>query len=64
MIVFNTRTGFGFDIEANNTICHVVGDEDGRFMAAFDGLIIKVPFLSIYIGTFGEFDEEVLKEPD
>ena len=64
MIVFNLRTGFGFDIEANNKICHVVGDEDGRFMAAFDGLIIKVPFLSIYIGTFGEFDEEVLNEPD
>ena len=64
MIAFDIRTGFGFDIEANDTICHVVGDADGRFMASFNGLIIKVPFLSIYIGTFEEFDEEVLKQTD
>jgi hypothetical protein len=60
----NSRVGFGFDIEHNEDICHVVGDDDGRFVAAFMGLIIKVPFLSIYIGEFTELDPEVLEIED
>jgi hypothetical protein len=60
----NSRLGFGFDIEHNEDICHVVGDDDGRFVAAFMGLIIKVPFLSIYIGEFTELDPEVLEIED
>ncbi len=60
----NSRLGIGFDIEHNENICHVVGDDDGRFVAAFMGLIIKVPFLSIYIGEFTELDPEVLEIED
>jgi hypothetical protein len=60
----NSRLGFGFDIEHNEDICHVVGDDDGRFVATFQGLIIKVPFLSIYIGEFEELDPEVLEIKD
>tara|TARA_R110000782_G_scaffold61862_3_gene127311 strand:- start:118 stop:315 length:198 start_codon:yes stop_codon:yes gene_type:complete len=60
----NSRLGIGFDIEHNEDICHVVGDDDGRFVAAFMGLIIKVPFLSIYIGEFTELDPEVLEIED
>ena len=60
----NSRLGFGFDIEHNEDICHVVGDDDGRFVAAFMGLIIKVPFLSIYIGEFAKLDTEVLEIED
>jgi hypothetical protein len=42
----------------------VVGDEEGRFVAAYEGLIIKVPFFYIYIGEFSELDQEVLKIED
>ena len=60
MIVINTRFGIGFDIEHNENICHVVEDSEGRFVAGFQGLIVKVPFLSLYWGEFEELDEEVL----
>ena len=64
MITINMRLGIGFDIEHNDTICHVVGDEEGRFIAAYEGLIIKVPFFSVYIGEFSELDDEVLQLED
>tara|TARA_R110000850_G_scaffold234739_2_gene359679 strand:- start:94 stop:288 length:195 start_codon:yes stop_codon:yes gene_type:complete len=64
MIIMNMRLGIGFDIEHNDTICHVVGDDEGRFIAAYEGLIIKLPFFSIYIGEFSELDEEVLEIED
>ena len=60
----NTRLGIGFDIEHNDNICHVVGDEEGRFIAAYEGLLIKIPFFSIYIGEFSELDDEVLEIQD
>jgi len=60
----NSRLGIGFDIEHNDTVCHVVGDDEGRFIAAYEGLIIKLPFLSIYIGEFAELDPEVLEIED
>ena len=63
-IHINTRLGMGFDIEHNEDICHVVGDEEGRFVAAYEGLIIKLPFFSIYIGEFSELDPEVLEIED
>jgi hypothetical protein len=50
MIAINNRLGIGFDIEHNEDVCHVVGDDEGRFVAAFEGLIIKIPFFSVYIG--------------
>jgi hypothetical protein len=54
----------GFDIEHNDNICHVVGDDEGRFVAAYEGLIIRIPFFSIYIGEFSELDPEVLELED
>jgi len=63
-IHINTRLGMGFDIEHNEDICHVVGDDEGRFVAAYEGLIIKLPFFSIYIGEFSELDPEVLEIED
>lgn len=58
MITFNPRLGFGFDIEHTEDIIHLVGgeEEDDRIPAAFIGLIIKIPFLSCYIGDFYELD--------
>lgn len=59
MITFNTRLGIGFDIEHNEDIIHMVGktsDEEDATPAAFVGLIIKIPFLSCYIGDFYELE--------
>ena len=58
------RLGFGFDIEHNDNICHVVGDEEGRFVVAFEGLIIKISFFTFYLGEFSELDPEVLEQED
>jgi len=63
-IHINYRLGMGFDIEHNDNICHVVGDDEGRFIAAYEGLIIRIPFFSIYIGEFNELDFEVLEIED
>jgi len=64
MIAINNRLGIGFDIEHNEDVCHVVGDDEGRFVASFEGLIIKIPFFSVYIGEFSELDPEVLELED
>ena len=64
MIAINNRLGIGFDIEHNEDVCHVLGDDEGRFVAAFEGLIIKIPFFSVYIGEFSELDPEVLEIED
>lgn len=57
MIIVNTRFGLGFDIEHNENILHFIGDdEDGAELGAFHGLIVKVPFFSIYIGDFYEVE--------
>jgi len=57
MITFSTRFGLGFDIEHNENIIHFVGDdEENAELAAFNGLIIKIPFLSCYIGDFYELE--------
>ena len=64
MIAINNRLGIGFDIEHNEDVCHVVGDDEGRFVAAFEGLIIKIPFFSVYIGEFSELEPEVLEIED
>lgn len=58
MITINTRFGLGLDIEHNENIIHLVGEsEEDAEPAAFAGLIIKVPFLSIYIGDFYELEK-------
>ena len=57
MITFNPRLGIGFDIEYNEDICHIVEFADEKEeVLAFMGIIIKLPFVSIYIGDF--FDLE------
>lgn len=57
MITFNPRLGIGFDIEHNEDICHIVEfDNDKEEVVAFMGIIIKIPFVSIYIGDFFELD--------
>jgi len=58
MITINLRTGIGLDIEYNEDICHIVafGDSDKEEVVGFMGIIIKIPFISIYIGDFFELD--------
>lgn len=57
MITTNIRTGIGFDIEYNNDICHIVEfDGEDEEVVAFMGIIIKIPFFSIYIGDFFELE--------
>lgn len=56
MVVIKTRLGIGLDIEHNEDILHIVEHEEGQLLAAFMGLIIKLPFFSIYIGDFAEVE--------
>lgn len=51
-IVFNLRQGIGLDIEYNNDILHTIEHEGKEIVAEYEGIIIKLPFLSIYIGQF------------
>jgi hypothetical protein len=51
MININMRLGIGFDIEHNDNICHVVGDDEGRFVAAYEGLIIVSPSSPSTLGS-------------
>lgn len=55
------RLGIGFDIEHNDTICHVVGDDKEKFIGAYEGLIIKIPFFAFYLGEFSKLDHKVLE---
>lgn len=58
MIVVDLRQGIGFDIEFNDTICHIIDDggpQDKLF--SYSGILIKLPFISIYIGEFDEIGE-------
>lgn len=54
---FRLREGFGFDVEYTQDICHIAYDEDGEFVLAFNGGIIKLPFFQIYFGEFAELEE-------
>jgi len=57
MININTRLGIGFDIEHNENTIHLVEtQEDDNKPVAFMGLIIKIPFFSVYIGDFYEIE--------
>ena len=63
-IVLHFRNGFGFDIEHNEDIIHVicVEDEKGneeKTLGGFVGIIVRLPLIAIYIGEFSEVDEEV-----
>ncbi len=54
MILFNLRQGIGFDIEYNDDIQHTLSDGEKDWDVEFAGIIIKLPFFSIYIGDFFE----------
>lgn len=59
MIHINSRLGIGFDIEHNEDILHNLVDEKGEsFLVSYQGLLIKVPFFTIYIGDFYDYEEE------
>jgi hypothetical protein len=60
MLVINLRQGFGFDIEYNEDICHIVDiGEKHDTLHAFNGIILLLPFLKIYIGEFDQIGELV-----
>lgn len=54
MILFNLRQGIGLDIEYNEDIQHTITEGDKEYDVQFVGILIKIPFLSIYIGDFFE----------
>ena len=54
MILFNLRQGIGLDIEYNEDIQHTLSDGETDIDCEFMGVIIKIPFVSIYIGDFYE----------
>jgi hypothetical protein len=58
MITINPRLGIGLDIEYNDDVCHIVefDNSDKEEVVGFMGIIIKLPFVSIYIGDFFELD--------
>jgi hypothetical protein len=58
MIVVEFRQGIGLDIEYNENICHII-DDGGPYDKLFSycGILIKLPFISIYIGEFDEIGQ-------
>jgi hypothetical protein len=60
MIVVELRQGIGLDIEYNENICHIIDDgSDVDKLYAYQGVLIKLPFISIYIGEFEEIGKMV-----
>ena len=57
MIIAQLRQGFGFDIEFNEDICHIVDTGEKQFLYGFTGVIILLPFTKIYIGDMDEVCE-------
>jgi hypothetical protein len=58
MLVINLRQGFGFDIEYNEDICHIVDTgEKYDTLHAYSGIILLLPFLKIYLGEFDQIGE-------
>lgn len=61
MIMFKLRQGIGFDIEYNEDICHIVTNGTEENVVAFAGVLIKIPFITIYIGDFYDLEDEPVK---
>jgi hypothetical protein len=58
MILVRFRQGIGLDIEYNDDICHRVAyEEDEEGLLMFMGILLKIPFFTIYIGEFIEDTE-------
>lgn len=52
-IKISLRTGIGFDIEYNEDICHIASKDDNDDdvgLYAYEGIIIGLPFVKLYIG--------------
>jgi hypothetical protein len=65
MVIVNLRQGIGFDIEYNEDICHIVDTgEKYDTLHAYDGIIILLPFLKIYIGKFDQIGELIPDKKD
>lgn len=60
MINIVTRFGIGIDFEHSDGTPLVFEDEDEEklFLVSFVGLVIKVPFLTCYIGDYYEVADE------
>ena len=57
-IAIRSRLGIGLDIEHNEEICYRVHYEDGtEGLVAYQGIIISIPFFTIYIGNFIPMEE-------
>lgn len=54
MIHIHLRQGIGLDIEYNEDIQHTLTDGTHDLEVEFIGIIIKIPFISIYLGDFYE----------
>jgi len=53
MIRVETRLGVGLDIEYNETLCYVIVDLEGKeSYVGYIGMLIKIPFFTIYLGDF------------
>jgi hypothetical protein len=61
MIMITLRQGIGLDIEYNEDICHIVTDGVEENVVAFAGVLIKIPFVTIYIGDFYDLEDEPVK---
>ena len=61
MIMFRFRQGIGFDIEYNEDICHIVTNGEDENVVAFAGILIKIPFITAYIGDFYDLEDEPVK---
>ena len=60
MLIIKLRQGIGFDIEYNEDICHIIDiGEDKHKLVGFDGIILLLPFIKVYLGNFEEIGEEV-----
>ncbi len=65
MLVINLRQGFGFDIEYNEDICHIVDTGDKHdTLHSYSGIILLLPFLKIYFGEFSQIGELIPDKKD
>lgn len=60
-LVIRPRFGFGIDIEHNEDICYRAGKnseaDKNTVLLCYVGLLIKIPFFTIYLGEFYERDK-------
>jgi hypothetical protein len=60
-VLVRPRFGFGFDIEHNEDICYRAGESSEEdkvtVLLCYVGLLIKIPFFTIYLGDFSKRDK-------